>query len=202
MASRPGPYPTIRSDQSSLKSRSAQALHAKLMQHGVRVDPLGCGQTGHSTKKRIHNAVDPLSPPSAPCTLLWNLKICYPPMPFRPHGSSNTRQKLLQLGFIEAVQKEGSGNEVIGIDSQPDLVDILVEPSNAIAGNSSSLQSLLSYLDHLLARVHHRASSGWKTQQKDFKKAPRTFPQQQDLSWLRYSFHVPHPSALKQRSSE
>ena len=123
-------------------------------------------------------------------------------MPFRPHGSSNTRQKLLQLGFIEAVQKEGSGNEVIGIDSQPDLVDILVEPSNAIAGNSSSLQSLLSYLDHLLARVHHGASSGWKAQQKDFKKAPRTFPQKQDLSWLGYSFHVPHPSALKQRSSE
>ena len=97
-------------------------------------------------------------------------------MPFRPHGSSNTRQKPLQLRFSEAVQKEGSGNEVVGMGSQPDLVDILVEPSNAIAGNTPSFQSLLSDLDHLLARIHHRALGGWKTQQKGLKKAPGPSP--------------------------
>jgi len=112
------------------------------------------------------------------------------------------RQKPLQLRFSEAVQKEGSGNEVIGISSQSDLVDILVEPGNAIAGNTPSFQSLLSDLDHLLARIHHRALGGWKTQQKGLKKAPRPFSQQQDLSWLGHSFQVLHPSALKQRSGE
>ena len=123
-------------------------------------------------------------------------------MPFRPHGSSNTRKKPLQLRFSEAVQKEGSGNEVVGMGSQPDLVNILVEPGNAIAGYAPSFQSLLSDLDHLLARIHHRALDGWKTPQKGLKKAPWPFPQQQDLSWLGYSFQVVHPSALKQRSGE
>ena len=86
--------------------------------------------------------------------------------------------------------------------SQPDLVYILVEPGNAIAGNTPSFQSLLSDLDHLLARIHHRALGGWKTQQKGLKKAPRPFPQEQDLSWWGHSFQVLHPSTLKQRSGE